>query len=55
MAAAALGAVPYGAFSKSPEPLAFVLKELGRPGAAALIAGAAVLAMPTVIMVFMFG
>ena len=55
VAAAALGAVPYGAFSKSPEPLAFVLKELGRPGAAALIAGAAVLAMPTVIMVFMFG
>ena len=55
VAAAALGALPYDVFSKSPEPLAFVLKELGRPGAAALIAGAAVLAMPTVIMVFMFG
>jgi APA family basic amino acid/polyamine antiporter len=55
VAAVALGAVPYGVFSKSPEPLAFVLKELGRPTAAALIAGAAVVAMPTVIMVFMFG
>ncbi|MES2724357.1 MAG: amino acid permease [Pseudomonadota bacterium] len=55
VAAVALGAVPYNVFSTSPEPLAFVLKELGRPGAAALIAGAAVLAMPTVIMVFMFG
>ncbi len=55
VAAAALGAVPFAAFSKSPEPLAFVLKALGRPGSAALIAGAAVLAMPTVIMVFMFG
>jgi len=55
IAACALGAVPFGLFSKSPEPLAFVLKELGRPGAAAIIAGAAVVAMPTVIMVFMFG
>ena len=29
VAAAALGAVPFGAFSQSPEPLAFVLKQLG--------------------------
>ena len=55
VAAGALGAVPFGLFSTSPEPLAFVLKELGRPGSAAIIAGAAVVAMPTVIMVFMFG
>jgi APA family basic amino acid/polyamine antiporter len=55
IAACALGAVPFGVFSKSPEPLAFVLKQLGQPGAAAIIAGAAVVAMPTVIMVFMFG
>ena len=55
VAAAALGAAPFGAFSKSPEPLAFVLKQLGQPTAAALIAGAAVVAMPTVIMVFMYG
>ena len=55
VAAAALGALPFGTFSKSPEPLAFVLRQLGRPGAAAVIAGAAVVAMPTVIMVFMYG
>jgi len=55
VAACALGASPYNVFSKSPEPLAFVLRELGQPGAAAIIAGAAVVAMPTVIMVFMFG
>ncbi len=55
VAAAALGASPFEAFSKSPEPLAFVLRELGQPTAAAVIAGAAVIAMPTVIMVFMFG
>jgi len=55
IAACALGVVPYEPFSKSPEPLAYALKQLGQPGAAAIIAGAAVLAMPTVIMVFMFG
>ncbi|WP_293677332.1 amino acid permease [uncultured Phenylobacterium sp.] len=55
IAACALGAVPFAAFSQNAEPLAFVLKELGQPGPASIIAGAAVLAMPTVIMVFMFG
>ncbi len=55
VAACALGASPFEAFSKSGEPLAFVLRELGQPTAAAVIAGAAVIAMPTVIMVFMFG
>jgi APA family basic amino acid/polyamine antiporter len=55
VAACALGAQPYDVFSKSPEPLAFVLRQLGQPGMASLIAGAAVIALPTVIMVFMFG
>jgi len=55
IAACALGVVPYGPFSKSPEPLAFALKQLSLPGPARIIAGAAVVAMPTVIMVFMFG
>jgi APA family basic amino acid/polyamine antiporter len=55
IAACALGANPYGEFSKSNEPLAYVLRQLGEPEAAKIIAGAAVLAMPTVIMVFMFG
>jgi len=55
VAACALGASPFDVFSKSPEPLAFVLRQLSHPTAAALIAGAAVVALPTVIMVFMFG
>jgi APA family basic amino acid/polyamine antiporter len=55
VAAAALGAQRFEVFSKSPEPLAFVLRELGHPTMASLIAGAAVIALPTVIMVFMFG
>jgi APA family basic amino acid/polyamine antiporter len=55
VAACALGAQPYEVFSRSPEPLAFVLRQLGQPAAASLIAGAAVVALPTVIMVFMFG
>jgi APA family basic amino acid/polyamine antiporter len=55
VAAAALGAQRFEVFSKSPEPLAFVLRELGHPTMASLIAAAAVIALPTVIMVFMFG
>ncbi len=55
VAAAALGASPYHVFSKSPEPLAFILRNLGHPQVAAVVAGAAVVALPTVIMVFMFG
>ena len=42
-------------FSASPEPLAFILRGLGHPQVAAVVAGAAVVALPTVIMVFMFG
>jgi len=55
VAAVALGASPFDVFSKSDEPLAFILREMNHPLAASLIAGAAVVALPTVIMVFMFG
>lgn len=55
VATAALGASPFDVFSKSPEPLAFILRGLGHPQVAAVVAGAAVVALPTVIMVFMFG
>ena len=55
VAAAALGASPFDVFSKSPEPLAYILRGLGHPQVAAVVAGAAVVALPTVIMVFMFG
>ena len=47
--------MPFTLFAPSPEPLAYVLKSLNHPAAAALIGMAAVIAMPTVIMVFMFG
>src|SRR5690606_5670544 len=52
---AALGASPHETFSKSTEPLAFILRSLGHPVAATLIAGAAVVALPTVILAFMYG
>ena len=55
VAAAALGAMPFDIFAKSPEPLAFILREEGYPLVAVLIAAAAVIALPTVIMAFMFG
>ncbi|MFM8376167.1 MAG: amino acid permease, partial [Phenylobacterium sp.] len=55
VAAAALGASPWQAFSKSDEPLAFILRSGGHDLAATLIAAAAVIALPTVIMAFMFG
>lgn len=55
VAAAAIGAVPVALFSKSPAPLVFVLDTLGHGFAARLVAGAAVLALPTVILAFMYG
>jgi len=55
IAAAALGSTPYPAFAASRAPLAFVLESLGHPNAARLIAGAAVVAIPTVILAFMYG
>jgi APA family basic amino acid/polyamine antiporter len=53
--AAALGAMPYMELAKSTEPLAGVLRSLGQDGAAAMIAAAAVIALPTVILAFMYG
>jgi APA family basic amino acid/polyamine antiporter len=55
VAAAALGGSRYQDLAASPEPLAMVLRGLNHPFAATLIAGAAVLALPTVIMAFMYG
>ncbi|WP_296599300.1 amino acid permease [Phenylobacterium sp.] len=55
VAAAALGASPFNVFSKSGEPLAFILREQGHEMVAVLIGAAAVIALPTVIMAFMFG
>nr|WP_245656632.1 amino acid permease [Novosphingobium naphthalenivorans] len=55
VAAAAVGALPFTRFADSPEPLALILRELGRPGVARVIAIAAVIALPTVILAFLYG
>jgi basic amino acid/polyamine antiporter, APA family len=55
VAAAALGGSHYQDLAGSNEPLAMVLRGLSHPVAATLIASAAVLALPTVIMAFMYG
>jgi APA family basic amino acid/polyamine antiporter len=54
--AAALGAMNFGDFAKSTEPLALIMREqLHQPLAAQIIASAAVIALPTVILAFMYG
>ena len=53
--AAAIGAMPFRDLAASKEPLAQVMRTLGQPGAAAIVAGAAVVALPTVILAFMYG
>ncbi|MFZ5619192.1 MAG: amino acid permease [Pseudomonadota bacterium] len=55
VAAAAVGALPFGDFARSGEPLAHILRALGHAKSAALIAAAAVVALPTVILAFMYG
>ena len=55
VAAAALGGSNYQDLANSVEPLAMVLRNLSHPLAATLIASAAVIALPTVIMAFMYG
>jgi APA family basic amino acid/polyamine antiporter len=55
VAAAAVGAMPFGVFSKSPEPLAMIVRELGSPQLAAIVAAAAVVALPTVLLGFLYG
>jgi APA family basic amino acid/polyamine antiporter len=55
VAAAAVGAVDFRSFANSPEPLALILRAIGSPGAAGVIAGAAVLTFPTVLLAFLYG
>jgi len=55
VAGAALGASHFGDFSKSAAPLVFILEQLKQPFMAMLVAGAAVVALPTVILVLMYG
>ena len=55
VAAAAVGAMPFDAFAASGEPLAHVLRTLGHPKMATFIGVVAVIALPTVILAFMYG
>jgi len=55
VAAAAIGGLPVAEFAASGEPLAHIVRTLGNSTAATLIAGAAVVAMPTVLLAFLYG
>jgi APA family basic amino acid/polyamine antiporter len=55
VALSAVGSMTFTQFATSPEPLAYILKTLGYPGAASFIAIVAVIALPTVILAFMYG
>ncbi len=53
--AAAIGAAPAAVFAKSEAPLVFILQQLGHPRVGQAVAAAAVLALPTVILAFLYG
>lgn len=54
-AVGAMGAQPGGPLSESKEPLAFVLRELGWPKVGDMVAAAAIIALPSVVLMMMFG
>jgi APA family basic amino acid/polyamine antiporter len=55
VALAAVGALSYTVFGQSPAPLALIMRELGQGTAAKIVAGAAVVALPTVLLAFFYG
>lgn len=55
VAVAAVGALSFTRFADSPEPLALILRGIGRPGFATFLAASAVIALPTVLLGFLFG
>jgi APA family basic amino acid/polyamine antiporter len=55
VAAAAIGAMPFTRFADSPEPLALILREMGQGSVARIVAIAAVIALPTVLLGFLYG
>jgi len=55
VAAVSIGASRTEIFSKSEAPLVFILESLNHPRTAQLVALAAVIALPTVILAFMYG
>ena len=55
VAATAIGAVATSRFADSAEPLALILREIGKPWAAQVLGASAVIALPTVILAFFYG
>ena len=55
VAATALGALHYTGFAKSAEPLALILREIGQGRVATIVAAAAAIALPTVLLAFLYG
>jgi APA family basic amino acid/polyamine antiporter len=55
VAATAVGALGYTRFSNSPEPLALILREIGQGRVATIVAAAAAIALPTVLLGFLYG
>ena len=55
VAATAVGALGYQQFAKSPEPLALILRGIGQDRVATIVAAAAAIALPTVILGFLYG
>lgn len=55
VAAAAVGALHFSAFGRSAEPLSLILRGIGRPGVATIVAAAAAIALPTVLLAFLYG
>jgi APA family basic amino acid/polyamine antiporter len=55
VAVAAVGAMSFTRFADSPEPLALILREMGQGTVARIVAIAAVIALPTVLLGFLYG
>jgi APA family basic amino acid/polyamine antiporter len=55
VAATAVGATPFTNFADSPEPLALILRSIGQGGIAQVVATTAVVALPTVLLAFLYG
>ena len=55
VAITAVGALSFTAFADSPEPLALILRGIDQPGFATFLAISAVIALPTVLLGFLFG
>jgi len=55
VAVTAVGAIHFTRFADSPEPLALILRQLAQPTAATYLAASAVIALPTVLLAFLYG